>query len=244
MKLQKTGYIKLHRRFLTSQVRKLNSATVCLFVDLLLLADQNGQIITSLTELQKVLGIGSKHTILDALKQLENVSAVSVVRKPFLQITVPNFSVYQARSSGAENAPVAVQKMHRSGAENAPAQIHKVPVPSLDFKNNKNIFISKNLKLNFQNPTTDLERLALFYLQGTDHPGLKKVNNNEILNAAVRMDIPHFETILANCRDLKQAEACVARYVRQARGTYSLYYLACQINSIRQELESEELKNG
>ncbi len=209
MKLQKTGYIKLHRRFLTSQVRKLNSATVCLFVDLLLLADQNGQIITSLTELQKVLGIGSKHTILDALKQLENVSAVSVVRKPFLQITVPNFSVYQARSSGAknapngaENAPVAVQKMHRSGAENAPAQIHKVPVPSLDFKNNKNIFISKNLKLNFQNPTTDLERLALFYLQGTDHPGLKKVNNNEILNAAVRMDIPHFETILANCRDL------------------------------------------
>ncbi len=244
MKMQKTGYIKLHRRFLTSQVRKLNSATVCLFVDLLLLADQNGQIITSLTELQKVLGIGSKHTILDALKQLENVSAVSVVRKPFLQITVPNFSVYQARSCGAKNAPVAVQKMHRSGAENAPAQIHKVPVPSLDFKNNKNIFISKNLKLNFQNPTTDLERLALFYLQGTDHPGLKKVNNNEILNAAVRMDIPHFETILANCRDLKQAEACVARYVRQARGTYSLYYLACQINSIRQELESEELKNG
>ena len=229
MKMQKTGYIKLHRRFLTSQVRKLNSATVCLFVDLLLLADQNGQIITSLTELQKVLGIGSKHTILDALKQLEKVSAVSVVRKPFLQITVPNFSVYQARSCGAKNAPL---------------QIHKVQVPYLDFKNNKNIFISKNLKLNFQNPTTDLERLALFYLQGTDHPGLKKVNNNEILNAAVRMDIAHFETILANCRDLKQAEACVARYVRQARGTYSLYYLACQINSIRQEVESEELKNG
>lgn len=251
MKMQKTGYIKLHRRFLTSQVRKLNSATVCLFVDLLLLVDQNGQIITSLTELQKVLGIGSKHTILDALKQLEKVSAVSVVRKPFLQITVPNFSVYQARSCGAKNAPNgaenalgAVQKMHRSGAENAPLQIHKVQVPYLDFKNNKNIFISKNLKLNFQNPTTDLERLALFYLQGTDHPGLKKVNNNEILNAAVRMDIAHFETILANCRDLKQAEACVARYVRQARGTYSLYYLACQINSIRQEVESEELKNG
>lgn len=249
MKMQKTGYIKLHRRFLTSQVRKLNSATVCLFVDLLLLADQNGQIITSLTELQKVLGIGSKHTILDALKQLEKVSAVSVVRKPFLQITVPNFSVYQARSSGAKNAPNgaenalgAVQKMHRSGAENAPAQIHKVPVHYLDFKNNKNIFIYK--KLNFQNPQTDLERLALFYLKGTDHPGLKKVNNNEILNAAVRMDLPHFETVLANCRDLEQAKACVAHYVRQAKGTYSMYYLACQINSIRQEVESKEYKRG
>lgn len=242
MKIQKTGYIKVHRRFLNSHVRKLNSATVCFFIDLLLLADKNGQIITSLTELQAVLGIGSKHTVLDALKQLEKVSAVSVVRKPNLQISVPNWSLYQARSSGAKNAPGVVQKMHRSGAENAPAQIHKVPVHYLDFKNNKNIFIYK--KLNFQNPQTDLEKLALFYLKGTDHPGLKKVNNNEILNAAVRMDLPHFETVLANCRDLEQAKACVAHYVRQAKGTYSMYYLACQINSIRQEVESKEYKRG
>ena len=234
MKIQKTGYIKLHRRFLNSHVRKLNSATVCFFIDLLLLADKNGQIITSLTELQAVLGIGSKHTVLDALKQLEKVSAVSIVRKPNLQISVPNWSLYQARSSGAKTAP--------NGAENAPAQIHKVPVHYLDFKNNKNIFIYK--KLNFQNPQTDLEKLALFYLQGTDHPGLKKVNNNEILNAAVRMDLPHFETVLANCRDLEQAKACVAHYVRQAKGTYSMYYLACQINSIRQEVESKEYKRG
>lgn len=249
MKIQKTGYIKLHRRFLNSHVRKLNSATVCFFIDLLLLADKNGQIITSLTELQAVLEIGSKHTVLDALKQLEKVSAVSIVRKPNLQISVPNWSLYQARSSGAKTAPNgaenalgAVQKMHRSGAENAPAQIHKVPVHYLDFKNNKNIFIYK--KLNFQNPQTDLEKLALFYLKGTDHPGLKKVNNNEILNAAVRMDLPHFETVLANCRDLEQAKACVAHYVRQAKGTYSMYYLACQINSIRQEVESKEYKRG
>lgn len=251
MKIQKTGYIKLHRRFLTSHVRKLNSATVCFFIDLLLLADKNGQIITSLTELQAALGIGSKHTVLDALKQLEKVSAVSVVRKPNLQISVPNWSLYQARSSGAktapngaENAPWVVQKMHRSGAENAPVQIHKVPVPSLDFKNNKNIFISKKIFLNFQNPKTDLEKLALFYLKGTDHPALKKVNNNEILNAAVQLDIPHFKTVLANCRDLEQAKACVAHYVRQAKGTYSMYYLACQINSIRQEVESKEYKRG
>lgn len=242
MKIQKTGYIKLHRRFLNSHVRKLNSATVCFFIDLLLLADKNGQIITSLTELQAVLGIGSKHTVLDALKQLEKVSAVSVVRKPNLQISVPNWSLYQARSSGAKTAP--------NGAENAPGVVQKMhrhkyiryPYTNLDFKNNKNIFIYK--KLNFQNPQTDLEKLALFYLKGTDHPGLKKVNNNEILNAAVRMDLPHFETVLANCRDLEQAKACVAHYVRQAKGTYSMYYLACQINSIRQEVESKEYKRG
>lgn len=251
MKIQKTGYIKLHRRFLTSQVRKLNSATVCLFIDLLLLADQNGQILTTLSEIMQTLKIGSRHTVLEALKQLEKVSAVSVVRKPALQITVLNWGVYQARSagaknapSGAENAPAAVQKMHQIGAENAPRQIHKVPVPNLVFKNNKNIFIQEKNFLDFQNPQTDLEFLALYYLQGTNHPGLRKVNKNEILNEAVRMDIPHFKTILANCRDLQQAKACVARYVRQAKGTYSLYYLACQINSIRQEIESEEQKHG
>lgn len=251
MKIQKTGYIKLHRRFLTSQVRKLNSATVCLFIDLLLLADQNGQIITSLRELMKALNIGSFNTLLGALKRLEKVSAVSVVRAPNLIITVLNWGHYQARSGASKNVANAtenvagvLQKVKQSATESEALQIHKVPVPNLVFKNNKNIFIQEKNFLDFQNPQTDLEFLALYYLQGTNHPGLRKVNKNEILNEAVRMDIPHFKTILANCRDLQQAKACVARYVRQAKGTYSLYYLACQINSIRQEIESEEQKHG
>ena len=251
MKIQKTGYIKLHRRFLTSHVRKLNSATVCFFIDLLLLADKNGQIITSYRELQEVLGVGSHHTFKVALEQLKKVSAVSFVNKPFLCIQLENWGQYQARAgvaqtatSVAENATEVWHKLPQSVAQTATPQIHKVPVPSLDFKNNKNIFISKKIFLDFQNPQTDLEHLALFYLKGTNHPGLKKVNNNEILNAAVRMDIPHFETVLANCRDLEQAKACVAYYVRQAKGTYSMYYLACQINSIRQEVESKEYKRG
>lgn len=251
MKIQKTGYIKLHRRFLSSRVRKLNSATVCFFIDLLLLADKNGQIITSSRELMKTLEIGSFDTLLGALEKLEKVSAVSVVRKPNLQITIPNWDLYQARAgatknvaSATENVAGVLQKLEQSATETVAGTIHKVPVPSLDFKNNKNIFISKKIFLNFQNPKTDLEHLALFYLKGTNHPGLKKVNNNEILNAAVRMDIPHFETVLANCRDLEQAKACVAYYVRQAKGTYSMYYLACQINSIRQEVESKEYKRG
>ena len=251
MKIQKTGYIKLHRRFLSSHVRKLNSATVCFFIDLLLLADKNGQIITSSRELMKTLEIGSFDTLLGALEKLEKVSAVSVVRKPNLQITIPNWDLYQARAgatknvaSATENVAGVLQKLEQSATETVAGTIHKVPVPSLDFKNNKNIFISKKIFLNFQNPKTDLEKLALFYLKGTDHPALKKVNNNEILNAAVQLDIPHFKTVLANCRDLEQAKACVAHYVRQAKGTYSMYYLACQINSIRQEVESKEYKRG
>lgn len=251
MKIQKTGYIKLHRRFLTSKVRELNSATVCLFIDLLLLADKNGEINSTLRELQETLKIGSKNTILGGLKALEKVSAVSVVSKPNLTITVTNWSTYQAKNigsktepSGSKNEPPAVQKMNQIGSKSEPQQIHKVPVPYLDFKNNKNIFYMKEKNiLNFQAPQTDLEKLALYYLTGTNHPGLKKVNN-KILNAAIRMDIPHLETVLANCKDLEQAKKCVARYVRKAKGTYSLYYLACQINSIRQELESEEYKHG
>ncbi len=252
MKIQKTGYIKLHRRFLNSHVRKLNSATVCFFIDLLLLADKNGQIITSYRELQEVLGVGSHHTIKVALEQLKKVSAVSFVNKPFLCIQLENWGQYQARAgvaqtatSVAENATEVWHKLPQSVAQTATPQIHKVPVPSLDFKNNKNIFYMKEKNiLNFQAPQTDLEKLALYYLTGTNHPGLKKVNNNKILNAAIRMDIPHLETVLANCKDLEQAKKCVARYVRKAKGTYSLYYLACQINSIRQELESEEYKHG
>lgn len=251
MKIQKTGYIKLHRRFLDSHVRKLNGAAVCLFIDLLLLADKNGQIAASLRELMRTLRIGSFSTLLRALKDLEKVSAVSVVREPGLVITVLNWGHYQARVgveknalSATKNVAGVLQKVKQSATFSVAPQIHKVPVPYLDFKNIKNIFISKKHFLNFQNPQTDLEKLALFYLQGTNHPGLKKVNNNEILNAAVRMDIPHFETVLANCRDLEQAKACVAYYVRRARGTYAMYYLACQINSIRQEVESGERKYG
>lgn len=252
MKIQKTGYIKLHRRFLTSKVRELNSAAVCLFIDLLLLADKNGEINSTLRELQETLKIGSKNTILGGLKALEKVSTVSVVSKPNLTITVTNWRTYQAKNigsknepSGSKSEPPAVQKMNQTGSKSEPRQIHKVPVPYLDFKNIKNIFYMKEKNfLNFQAPQTDLEHLALYYLTGTNHPGLKKVNNNKILNAAIQMDIPHLETVLANCKDLEQAKKCVARYVRKAKGTYSLYYLACQINSIRQELESEEYKHG
>ncbi|MGN0024987.1 MAG: hypothetical protein ACI351_06090 [Candidatus Avelusimicrobium sp.] len=233
-------------------MRELNSATVCLFINLLLLADKNGEINSTLRELQETLKIGSKNTILGGLKALEKVSAVSVVSKPNLTITVTNWNTYQAKNSGSKtepsgskSEPPAVQKMNQIGSKSEPQQIHKVPVPYLDFKNNKNIFYMKEKNiLNFQDPQTDLEKLALYYLTGTNHPGLKKVNNNKILNAAIRMDIPHLETVLANCQDLEQAKKCVARYVRKAKGTYSLYYLACQINSIRQELESEEHRHG
>ena len=251
MKIQKTGYIKLHRRFLTSNVRRLNSATVCLFIYLLLASDAQGHIHTTLNELSEEFGFDRK-TLLNSLKLLEKVSAVSIVSKPNLDIEIIDWSVYQAKSSGGKNPPsggkippTAVEKFHRSGGKIPLAQLHKVPVPYLDNKNiNKNIFIKEKIFLDFQNPQTDLEHLALYYLTGTKHPGLEKVNKNKICNAAIRLDIQNLETILANCRDLDQAKACIARYVRHAKGTYSLYYLACQINSIRQEVESEENKHG
>ena len=99
----------------------------------------------------------------------------------------------------------------------------------------------KNFKtLNFLNPQTDLEKLIRFYLEGVSHPALKKPNNNALLNRAVQNDIPHFQTILANCDDLRQAQECVKKYVSEAKGQYSMFYLAGMINSVRQEVESRE----
>lgn len=257
MKIQNAGYIKLHRKFLKSQVRKLNSATVCLFIDLLLLADKDGQIETSYREIQDFLKIGSRHTVIKGLEQLKKSDAIDYQTSPNLLIKLNNWDTYQARQSGAQNAPLSgaqnapevVQKMHQSGAQNAPLKNTHKEVPVQLNKEYKNIFKNskkekeKNLKtLNFLEPQTDLEKLIRFYLEGTCHPALKKPNANDLLNLAVQQDLPHFRTILANCDNLEQAKACVKKYVSEAKGTYSMFYLAGQINSIRQEVESQENK--
>lgn len=257
MKIQNAGYIKLHRKFLKSQVRKLNSATVCLFIDLLLLADKDGQIETSYREIQDFLNIGSVHTLIKGLEQLKKVAAIEYQKKPNLLIKLNNWGAYQARASVAQNATVGVaqnatevlHKMQQSVAQNATPENAQLKVPvQLDIKEYKNFKNSKNIKekffktLNFQTPQTDLEKLIRFYLEGTCHPALKKPNANDLLNLAVQQDLPHFRTILANCDNLEQAKACVKKYVSEAKGTYSMFYLAGQINSIRQEVESREKK--
>ena len=252
------GHVKLHRKFLLSKVRWQKESVVRLFLDLLLLVDyQTGTLETSYRELSRISVVRGMSAIQEALKALKGLEVIDFTAKPTLKITFRNWEKYQARKSPEKAKEVFLVEERsvpssgtgvflveeRSVPSSGTPPIHKVPVPSFNLKN-KEFFISKKSKLDFQNPKTDLEKLALYYLQGTNHPGLKKPDNNEILNAAVHMDIPHFETILANCRDLEQAKACVARYVRRAKGTYSLYYLACQINSIRQELESEEYRHG
>lgn len=237
------GHVKLHRKFLLSKVRWQKESVVRLFLDLLLLVDyQTGTLETSYREMSRISVVRGMSAIQEALKALKGLEVIDFTAKPTLKITFRNWEKYQARKTPKKAKEVFLVE-ERSVPSLGTPPIHKVPVPSFNLKN-KEFFISKKSNLDFQNPKTDLEKLALYYLQGTNHPGLKKPNKNEILNAAVHMDIPHFETILANCRDLEQAKACVARYVRRAKGLYSLYYLACQINSIRQEVESEELKNG
>ena len=245
MKLTNQGYIKLHRKFLTSHVSRLNTTAVYLFICLLLAADKQGRVVTTLMEISQCFGVRSKSTVLMALRQLENVNAISIVNKPCLVIQVVNWGHYQARGSGSKNEPGgiknephAVQNLDRGGIKFEPPTLYIN-------KNNKNIFYTdKKNFLDFENPKKDLEKLVLFYAKGVNHPALAKVSKNETLNRALAMEIPHFQTILDNCRDLQQAKACVAYYVKQAKGRYSMYYLASQINSVRQEVESEENKNG
>lgn len=264
--MENKGYVKLHRRFLNSAVRRLKPSAVCTFIDFLLMADyKSGEIRTTYRDLAGCLTVSNQNSIKQVLDCLERAGAIKTQRKPCLIIKIVNWKKYQAadKKEPGETAEKLWKTATKSGApatesvagsatknvavcyEKCSGDNNKVPVSMYSLKN-KEYFLCKSwsTQIDFQNPKTDLEKLALYYLQGTNHPGLKKPNKNEILNAAVRMDIPHFETILANCRDLEQAKACVARYVRRAKGLYSLYYLACQINSIRQEVESEELKNG
>lgn len=255
MKIQNAGYIKLHRKFLKSQVRKLNSATVCLFIDLLLLADKYGQIETSVRELQEVLGIGSHHTVKCCLDQLKKVNAITVQQKPNLLIKLENWDTYQARATVAESATPSVaesatgvwQKVPQGVAESATPKNEHNKVPVQLTKEYKNIFKNsknekeKNFKtLNFLEPQTDLEKLIRFYLQLTKHPALNKPNANDLLNVALKNDIPNFEVVLANCENVTQAAKCVRQFVQGANGMYNLFYLPRQIDAIRQKVEAQD----
>ena len=254
MKKLQAGYIKLHRKFLDSHVHKLGSAAVCLFIDLLLLADQDGEIETSYSALQRVVNIRCHKTVLAALTQLKQAQAIDFSVRPNLFIKLINWGGYQAKQgmgkiptncgknshSAMGKSPIVYGKNSHSAIIRYPLDINNNINNSL-YKNNKN-FLYKEKFLDFNSPKTDLEKLILFYLKGTKHPALKKPDNNELLNAAVKNDVPHFQTILANCDNLQQAKKCVQKYVQEANGKYSMFYLAGMINSVRQEIESRENK--
>lgn len=255
---QESGYIKLYRKFLTSNVRRLKPAAICVFVDLLLLAEyKTGEIKTSYRELAQTLVIRNLKAIQNALGALEQAGAIKTQRMPHLIIKICNWKRYQEPQKTVENlwksvtpnvtpvtpneTPTVTPSVTNCYAErNTPH--NKVPVSINVFKE-KEYFLGENAKhLNFTNPKTDLEKLALFFAKGTKHPALKKPNANELLNIALKNDLPHFKTVLAACEDLEQAQKIVARFVKNSRGHYALYYLAQQVNSYRQELESEENK--
>ena len=255
---QDGGYIKLYRKFLTSQVRRLKPAAICVFIDLLLLAEyKTGEIRTSYRELAQRLIIRNLKAIQNALDALEQAGAIKTVRQPHLTVKICNWKRYQEPQKSVENlwksvtpnvtpvtprvtASVTPNVTNCYAERNTPH--NKVPVSINVFKE-KEYFLEKRVQhLNITNPKTDLEKLALFFAKGTKHPALKKPNANELLNIALKNDLPHFKTVLAACEDLEQAQKIVARFVKNSRGHYALYYLAQQVNSYRQELESEENK--
>lgn len=255
---QDGGYIKLYRKFLTSNVRRLKPAAICVFIDLLLLAEyKTGEIKTSYRELAQQLIIRNLKAIQNALNALEQAGAIKTVRQPHLTVKICNWRRYQEPKKPVENlwksvtpnvtpvtprvtAGVTPNVTNCYAERNTPH--NKVPVSINVFKE-KEYFLAKSVPhLNITNPKTDLEKLALFFARGTKHPALKKPNANELLNIALKNDLPHFKTVLAACEDLEQAQKIVARFVKNSRGHYALYYLAQQVNSYRQELESEENK--
>ncbi|MBR2504794.1 MAG: hypothetical protein IKB61_02515 [Elusimicrobiaceae bacterium] len=255
MKIQKTGYIKLHRKFLDSHVHKLQGAAFRLFIDLLLLADREGTIDTSFRELSKVTEIVCPKNLRNALNKLKTAGAIKFNSVPNLVIKLENWSNYQARNCGynthtncGENTHTPVGKTptpcgyNTHTTENAH---NKVPVQLTKeykniFKNSETAKKQNSKILNFQEPQTDLEKLIRFYLQLTKHPALNKPNANDLLNVVLKNDIPNFEVVLASCQNLNQAAKCVRQFIQDSNGKYNLFYLPRQIDSIRQKVEEQE----
>ncbi len=91
--------------------------------------------------------------------------------------------------------------------------------------------------LDFLNPQTDLEKFINFYLKGTESPLLSK--NNLAIAKALKFEIQHFQSILDRTKDLKQAKEILKEYILQAKGTYSVFYLAQQIDYRRSDYEEK-----
>ena len=84
---QESGYIKLYRKFLTSNVRRLKPAAICVFIDLLLLAEyKTGEIKTSYRELAQTLVIRNLKAIKNALMALEQAVGIKNQKMPNLGI--------------------------------------------------------------------------------------------------------------------------------------------------------------
>ena len=147
------GWIKIHRQLKDWQ--HYQEPTVLLvWIDLLLSANSKpawvrgeaiaaGQVVTSVTTIMESTGIKSKHTVIEALRKLEQSGEIT--REKFgngTKITIANFEKFQTSGAlgGAKNAPrngkegkeavqQGVQKMHQGGAlggaKNAPKQEYK-----------------------------------------------------------------------------------------------------------------------
>lgn len=251
---KRVGYIKLHRKFLDSHVHKLKGAAFRLFIDLLLLADKEGIINTSFRELSKETDI-ARRDLRTALNKLKIAGAIQFNNLPNLVVKLENWSSYQARkwvrnvpTSCVQNVPTNGYEMYPQRVQNVPTtenSHNKVPVPLKEnykniFKNSETAKKQNSKILNFLEPQTDLEKLIRFYLQLTNHPALNKPNANDLLNVALKNDIPNFEMVLANCTNVTQAAKCVREFVQSAEGTYNLFYLPRQIDSIRQKVEERD----
>ena len=249
---KRVGYIKLHRKFLDSHVHKLKGAAFRLFIDLLLLADKKGILKTSVRELISITDIRCNKDIKRALEELKEAGAIQFESVPNLLIKLENWSSYQARNcrenpytNCRENPYTPVGKIPTPCRENPYTDINSVPVPLKEnykniFKNSETAKKQNSKILNFLEPQTDLEKLIRFYLQLTNHPALNKPNANDLLNVAIKNDIPHFEVVLASCKNLKQAAKCVRQFIQKSEGNYNLFYLPRQIDSIRQKVEEQD----
>ena len=163
-------------------------------------------------------------------------------------------------SESEEKFPTKLRKISPLSEEKIPTTEEKIPTnwgknPHSPYaykqelnKNIKQEFLQEeaNVKnanrkpedfFNFSDPKTDLEKFVNFYLKGIESPLLGK--ENKVIVKALKNDIPHFDSILAKTKNLIQAKRILQNFVSSAKGKFSVYYLAQQIDSWRQEDEDK-----
>lgn len=147
--LNTSGYIKIHRVFLTSKIHSLGAPARACFLDILLLLDRKtGSFITNISELAELTKLDRK-TLRKVLEMLSKSNAIRIIRKDAnnIQIVVPNWLRYQKKyaekeiAEGGEKSSAAWGKIPRGWGiiptywGKIPTLVGKNPHP-LDFLHN------------------------------------------------------------------------------------------------------------
>jgi hypothetical protein len=121
MKENYSGFIKLFRRTLISEIAAQHDSVFSAFVKILLAVNpKSGVMLTSVKDLKILLRHGSKNTTYKVLETLKTCGIINAERAEGLKITVLNWHIYQPKRTMKE-----VEELRLKGSKNERAKKNK-----------------------------------------------------------------------------------------------------------------------